>query len=48
MPKVPRFMYRQMATSCGRDKLSRVRSSLKALHTLITSSEVGDSPVLRS
>ena len=45
VPKVCRFMYLHIPTSCGLDKLSSVRSSLKILHTLMTSSLVGESPV---
>ena len=39
-------MYLQIPTNWGRDKLSRVKSSLKILQTLMTSSVEGDSPVL--
>ena len=42
------FMYRQIPTSWGRERLSSVRSSLKLLQTLMTSSCDGDSPVLRT
>lgn len=41
-------MYRQMATSCGLERLSSVKSSLKILQTLMISSCEGDSPVVRT
>lgn len=47
MPKVFKFMYRHIPTSCARERLSSVRSSRKILHTLMTSSWLGASPLDR-
>lgn len=48
VPNAFRPKYRQMLVSCGRDKLSRVRSSEKSLATFRISSGEGVSPVERT
>jgi hypothetical protein len=48
VPNALRPMYRHIEVSCGRERLSSVRSSSKSLATLIISSVDGDSPVERT